>query len=83
MKSTNILAATAIGLSLVGMAATAQDAMVTDADGDGAYSYEELMAAYPDMTEETFLTIDANADGLVDDEELAMARDGGLLPADG
>ncbi|WP_343082094.1 EF-hand domain-containing protein [Ostreiculturibacter nitratireducens] len=54
--------------------------MVADADGDGVYSMEEMLAAYPDLTEETFAAIDANADGSVDADELQAAVEAGTLP---
>lgn len=66
---------------LIGMGATAVAAQtaVEDTDGDGMYSMEELATAYPDLTEERYLELDANADGAVDAEELAAAQDSGLL----
>ncbi len=51
-----------------------------DADGDGLFSYDEMLAAFPELTEETYVAVDANADGMVDAEELAAAQDSGLLP---
>lgn len=55
--------------------------MVTDADGNGVYSMEELVAAYPDLTEETFTAADTNEDGSIDAEELAAAIEAGNIPA--
>lgn len=55
--------------------------VVTDTDGNGTYSMEELKAAYPDLTEETFTAVDANADGAVDADELKAAIEAGTLPA--
>ncbi|MGC8204033.1 EF-hand domain-containing protein [Aliiroseovarius sp. PTFE2010] len=54
---------------------------VQDADGDGTYSYTELVAAFPELTEETYLSIDANADGLVSADEYTAAQEAGLLPS--
>ena len=60
----------------------AQDApMVEDADGNGTFSMEEIQAAYPDLTEETFLQIDTSADGEVDTTEWEAAVGAGLLTA--
>ncbi len=70
------IAAVLIALGLAG-AAVAQE--VVDADGNGTYSMEELAAAYPDLTEEIFVTVDANADGEVDADELAVAQAAGTL----
>ncbi|MCB2111680.1 MAG: EF-hand domain-containing protein [Defluviimonas sp.] len=53
--------------------------VVTDTDGNGTYSVEELTAAYPDMNAELFAKIDANADGAVDADELAAAQDAGTI----
>ena len=63
-------------------AAMAQAApMVTDADGNGSFSIDEIQAAYPDTTAELYAQIDANGDGAVSADELAAAVDGGLLPS--
>jgi hypothetical protein len=59
-------------------AASAQTA-VTDTDGNGTYSMEELKAAYATLTEEVFKTVDANADGQVDQAELDAAIASGAL----
>ncbi|WP_343082095.1 EF-hand domain-containing protein [Ostreiculturibacter nitratireducens] len=55
------------------------ETVVTDTDGNGVYSMEELVAAYPDLTEETFAAIDANADGSVDADELQAAVEAGTI----
>ncbi len=71
-----------VGTILAFSAAVANaQTMVTDTDGDGVYSIEEMTAAYPDMTAETFATIDANADGMVDADELSAAVEAGVIPA--
>ncbi|MEZ5715651.1 MAG: EF-hand domain-containing protein [Paracoccaceae bacterium] len=54
-------------------------AAVEDSDGNGTYSMEEMAAAYPDLTEEQFAQIDANADGEVDADELAAAVAAGTI----
>ena len=68
---------------LISMGATAAAAqtMVEDTDGDGMYSMAELLAVYPALTDERFVEIDSNADGLVDADELASAQEAGLLSA--
>lgn len=72
---------TAVTLGLVGAQAMAQDLPeIVDADGNGLWSLEELQTVYPTLTEETFLTIDANADGGVDVAELTAAMADNLLP---
>lgn len=79
-KLTLTAAATAVLLGAISLPAFAET-MVTDANDDGVFSMEELMAAYPDLNEETFTAVDANADGVVDPDELAEAVTAGLLPA--
>lgn len=50
-----------------------------DADGDGMLSFEELLAGYPALTEETYGTMDSNSDGAIDADELAAAEEAGLI----
>ncbi|MBK5933101.1 EF hand domain-containing protein [Rhodovulum imhoffii] len=68
-------------LAAVVLAAGAAVAQVEDVDGDGVYSLDEILAVYPDLTEETFAEIDTNADGVVDADEMAAAVEAGLLGA--
>jgi len=58
----------------------AQDAAI-DINADGMYSFPELQAVMPEMTEDTFITLDANGDGLLDADEIAVGTEAGLLPA--
>ncbi len=51
-----------------------------DVDGNGTYSLDELQAAYPELSAETFAQIDVNADGEVDMTEAEAAQAAGLLP---
>lgn len=76
----NILAFAAV----LGLAATAAIAStdVEDTDGDGFFSMEELMVAYPSLTEETFGQIDTDADGSITEDELAAALEAGTLQTD-
>lgn len=76
MKNIVIKAATVLVLTATVVSAQSE----IDTDGDGQLSYNELLAAHPEMTEETFVTIDANADGAVDADELQAAVEAGLLP---
>ncbi|MCB2094915.1 MAG: EF-hand domain-containing protein [Rhodobacteraceae bacterium] len=66
-------------VALAAFQANAQT-VVTDTDGNGTYSIEEMTAAYPDLNAETFATIDANGDGAVDADELQAAIENGTLP---
>ena len=76
-KRMNWILAGLLGLGV----ATAAMAQAEDADGDGVYSMEELMVAYPSLTEDLFTAIDGNGDGAVDEDELAAAVDAGVLVA--
>jgi hypothetical protein len=75
----------ALGLTFgAATVALAQDApVVTDTDGNGTYSMEELMVTYPDLTAEVFATVDANGDGQVDADELKAAQEAGTLKVPG
>ncbi|MGB7268876.1 MAG: EF-hand domain-containing protein [Albidovulum sp.] len=66
--------------SFAAVAAQAQTA-VSDTDGNGTYSMEEVQAAYPALTAEAFTAIDVNADGTLDADELAAAIEAGALPS--
>lgn len=74
-----LILATLLGLG-AGTVAVAETA-VEDANGDGVYSMDELVIAFPTLTEETFGIMDGNGDGAVDPEELAAADAAGLLTA--
>lgn len=58
--------------------ATEADAAI-DTNGDGAYSFDELHTAHPEVTEEVFVAMDANEDGAVDVDEFAVAKGSGLI----
>lgn len=83
----NTLTLMALGLvataALATMATVANAATEMDSDGDGMYSFAELLVGYPTLTEETYTVMDANADGAVDPGELTAAQEGGLYPAEG
>ena len=70
------LAVLALGTS----AAFAQAAL--DTDGDGMVSLAEVQAVVADFTEEQFAGVDANADGMLDEAELAAAVEAGVIPAE-
>lgn len=52
-----------------------------DVDADGMYSFPELQTAMPEMTEDQFIVMDVNGDGLLDETEVSAATEAGLLPA--
>ena len=65
-------------LTLTGAALPAY-AMTADANGDGALSMEEIKEVHPDVTEDIFAAIDADASGSVSEEEYQAAVDAGVL----
>lgn len=70
----------AAGLGIAALSASAASAQtVTDTDGNGVYSIEELKAAYPAVDQALFGEIDQNADGSVDADELQAAVEAGKL----
>lgn len=72
------LVALALSFGLVGFAARAQTA-VSDTDGNGTFSIEELSAAYPNMNAAQFAQVDVDGNGSVDADELQAARENGVL----
>lgn len=75
MKYLNIATVVAV---VAATAAFAQSS-VEDSDGDGAYSMEEVMVVYPDLTEDVYALLDTDGDGTVDAEEVAAAEEAGVL----
>ncbi|MEJ2021351.1 MAG: hypothetical protein P8X43_04740 [Maritimibacter sp.] len=59
--------------------AMAQD--MIDANEDGMITLDEVMAIYPDVTEDAFVQADTNSDGVLDVDELAAAQEAGILPS--
>ena len=58
----------------------AQDATI-DVNGDGMYSFPEVLAVMPEMSEADFTVLDGNGDGLLDADEIAAGTEAGILPA--
>ncbi|GHC56318.1 EF-hand domain-containing protein [Neogemmobacter tilapiae] len=69
--------------SVLGLAASTAFAQelpaIADADGNGTWSLAELQTVFPDLTEEAFTSIDANADAGVDQAELTAAVSDGAI----
>lgn len=78
MTLTKTLLAPAAAL-LLALPAFAQSANV-DINADGMYSFPEVQAAAPDVTEDDFAALDSNGDGLLDAEEIAAGEAAGVLP---
>ena len=67
-------------LAVVATPVLAQDAAI-DINGDGMYSYPELQAVMPTMTEDDFAALDVSGDGLLDADEIAAGVEAGVLPS--
>lgn len=70
-----------LGLATAAVAQTATLPAVEDADVSGNWSLTELQSVWPDLTEDGFKAVDANADGAVDAAELQTAWDNAVLKA--
>ncbi|PQV58369.1 EF hand domain-containing protein [Defluviimonas denitrificans] len=68
-------------ISALGVAPAFAQTVVSDTDGNGTYSFEELQAAYPDLKQGTFSDMDVNGDGEIDADELQAARENGTIGA--
>ena len=77
---TLILAPAATVMALA-TAVSAQDVDPNiDVNGDGMYSFPEVQAVMPEMTEDTFGVLDTSGDGLLDADEIAVGVEAGVLP---
>jgi hypothetical protein len=77
-----------IGLLSLGFGAQTLSAQtlpdIADTDGNGLWSLEEMQVAYPDLTQDAFTALDANADGGLDAAEVTAAvAEGTLLAKEG
>jgi hypothetical protein len=78
-RTTKLIAPLAV-LTALAVPAFAQDAAI-DINGDGMYSFPEVQAVMPEMTEDDFTVLDTSGDGLLDADEIAVATEAGMLPA--
>ena len=74
-----VLALGVVSALVAGVASA--ETVIEDTDGNGVYSYEELVVAFPELTEEAFAAADLDADGALSADELATAQDAGDIPA--
>ena len=80
MTRTTKLIAPITVLTALAVPAFAQDPSI-DINGDGMYSYSEVQAVMPEMTEEEFTNLDVSGDALLDVDEITAATQAGLLPS--
>ncbi|MEJ6398064.1 hypothetical protein [Yoonia sp. 208BN28-4] len=59
--------------------AQATDPLI-DVNGDGMYSFPEVQAIMPEMTEDQFTVLDTSGDGLLDADEITVGVEAGILP---
>jgi hypothetical protein len=67
-------------LMTAGLTGAAFAATHVDTNGDGAWSLEEVSAAYPEIDADAFAAMDVNGDAVLDASEVAAAQDAGMLP---
>ncbi|MGL6211532.1 MAG: EF-hand domain-containing protein [Paracoccaceae bacterium] len=72
-----ILPVVALGFATAAVAQTLPE--IADTDGNGTWSLAELQTVWPDLTDEVYLTVDANADGGADTAEVTKAMADGIL----
>ena len=79
MRKIITLAVLAAPLATMGVAQSTMDI-----DGDGQVSFDEMLAVYPELTEEVYAVVDADGSGGVSEEEMQAAVDAGvILPPEG
>jgi len=78
MQRIPILVATGVLTATMAAAATIEE---MDSNGDSMVTFDELLAVMPGLSEDRFRLMDTDEDGIIDADELANAREKGLLPA--
>jgi len=73
-----ILVATGVLTATMAAAASIEE---MDSNGDSMVTFDELLAVMPGLSEDRFRLVDTDEDGIIDADELANAREKGLLPA--
>jgi len=76
MKSARIALALLVAGTTTAFAQTA-----LDADGDGMVTLAELQAVYPDFSAEDFALADTDDDQMLSEDEMAVAIESGIIPA--
>ncbi len=78
-KITTLAALIAMGIAGTAIAMS-DNAKAVDVNGDGILTIDELQAVFPEVTTDSFSTLDLNADGALDDAEITAAEDAGIMP---
>jgi hypothetical protein len=72
MKTILTTSAVVLALAAPAWAITVAD---LDTNGDGLVTIDEVQAAYPDTTDDSFAGLDTNGDGSLDDVELSVVQE--------
>lgn len=75
MKTPVLVLAAVMAVSAV----QASAATVEDTDGNGSYSMDEMLAAYPELTAGDFAEMDSDESGDISEDELTAAMETGVL----
>lgn len=81
MKKIALSTLIVLGLSGAAFAQAATDLVSVDTDVNGAVSFEEAQAAWPDLTAEAFAAADTDANGELSAEEYALLTSAAPAPA--
>jgi hypothetical protein len=76
MKTVALILATAAALATTQVHAYSP---MSDSNGDGRYSFAEVHAAYPNVTQRSFTESDLNGDGYLSQHELTAAQNRGVV----
>ncbi|UOA27522.1 hypothetical protein [Pseudosulfitobacter sp. DSM 107133] len=79
MKFTTLAAAAAVAATP--FMASATTTLQIDTNQDGVLTLDEVQAVYPEMGADQFISMDLDANGALDESEVAAATEAGLLPA--
>lgn len=75
--SLTFLASLALATPLLALDGPAAEA---DANQDGMLSWEEVATAWPEISSDMFGTMDADADGQLNEDEVTAAMEAGTIP---
>ncbi|ASM72566.1 MULTISPECIES: hypothetical protein [Roseobacteraceae] len=73
--------AAAVAVAACPVIASADTLSELDANQDGFLTLDEVQSVNPEMTSDQFITLDLDANGALDEEEVAAATESGMLPA--
>ena len=79
LKTYSSVVLSAIFLSVPALA-MGQGLQDVDANGDGVLTIDEVQASFPEVTSDGFSAMDVNADGALDEAEVAAAQEAGVMP---